>query len=231
MSDGQGFVRRLITYVAGDKNIQDLQYKASHVSKKKPKQMETFMIPIIFLSRLLFMLWGFIMHLVNIIPFICIPRRSMQRPFKTSKKQVGWSTTILLTDAKRVKNHFKVTLNDVLFRSLYHAVGRLLEENKQYLDGKITFMIPTSMRRFDDFSISNRTSLYMLGVPKENELERLLKKVSKRMKFLKSTMEANIFYFNSAWFFYYPNLIPKWYNRYSIYLISKLGCYFLLTIV
>ncbi|TPX59122.1 diacylglycerol O-acyltransferase [Spizellomyces sp. 'palustris'] len=234
IADGQGFVRTFLTYVASlDPTIDasKLQYSAGrNIAKPKTvgKVIESEKKPATILSHIpsqksafkyvqrqvftfMFLLYGMALYLANILIFLASRRKSYTRSKKTNKKQTAWNHSVSLEDVKKIKNHFKVTVNDVLTACVGAALDGHLIRNNAPRDSNLWLMIPTSMRAVTDFSTSNKTSGYMLSIPNgpNVDLVKRVKAVSKNMRSGKSSPEAAFHYFPQEIFYRYPNALPS----------------------
>ncbi|KAJ3416264.1 hypothetical protein HDV05_002554 [Chytridiales sp. JEL 0842] len=149
--------------------------------------------------------------------------RSFARTKKTAKKQLGWANAIQLTEVKKVKNSLGITVNDVLITMLSAAIERFLTERKALKETEggvwgtglggsgFWFMIPTSLRKPEDWSVSNRSSGYMLQMPISKGAHiPAVRKVNKRMGSKKRNPEPLWNFWGFGYLFAYPNLIPTW---------------------
>ncbi|KAJ3085473.1 hypothetical protein HK102_014133 [Quaeritorhiza haematococci] len=221
LSDGQGFVRRLLQFVASldpqvEKDLSSLQYNAGRsahakgVARKSGKSVPAASLLLMRFYAFLITVWEFHMYLLTLLIITFNPRKSFKRTHKTAKKQVAWSTKVSLDDVKEVKNTFGVTVNDVLVSCLHASVEKYLSDHKQPVDSHLLFMIPTSMRRPDDWSISNQTSAYMLRIPQSGpDSMKRLKSVHQAMKKQKSSPESLVNYLTLSINFHWPRVIPR----------------------
>ncbi|KAI9101261.1 wax ester synthase-like acyl-CoA acyltransferase domain-containing protein [Phlyctochytrium arcticum] len=164
------------------------------------------------LFLMLFMVvFGTLAYLANISRLMIAPHRSYTRPVKGSTKQVAWSRSVKLDAVKKIKNHFGVTVNDVLTACLTAALDQHLAKHNAPRDSRIWLLIPTAMRAANDHSVSNKTSGYMLGVPSgpNVSISDRLRAVNKSMKRQKASPEAAFHYFPQELAYRYPNSIPR----------------------
>ncbi|KAJ3219400.1 hypothetical protein HK099_004715 [Clydaea vesicula] len=241
ISDGQGFVRGLLTFVASlDPNVDiaSLQYSAGRAvteskidaekssnnksakaannnsQKKKPSTFQNFFL---YCMKIFFFIYGTYLALKNFLKLLFFRRKSMQKNQISRSKQVGWSTEVSLDSVKLVKNVFGVSVNDVLVSALAGALETFLISKKELKDNSFWFMIPTSLRNPADWSVSNQSTVYCLNIPiAGSDHKKRLGSLNKKMKSLKSSSEpiwANIFQSLSM---RYPNLVPQLALDYSI---------------
>lgn len=165
------------------------------------------------------LMYGLALYLINIILYLSTFRKSYSRPVKTNKKQTAWTHAVSLEDVKKVKNHFKVTVNDVLTACVGAAFDGHLAKHDAPRDSRLWFLIPTSMRAATDFSTSNKTSGYILRIPNGPKvtLEQRMKAVHTNMKKGKSSPEAVFNYFPQDLFYRYPNAFPSMYVSAIVY--------------
>ncbi|KAI9208372.1 wax ester synthase-like acyl-CoA acyltransferase domain-containing protein [Polychytrium aggregatum] len=236
IADGQGFVRALLKYISEispETEVSEMMYKGnqhsgsaatntskpapSHLdSKDKPKQHDV-RKTLEKLSRssilLAYMVFGILMAIFVGLRLVASFKHSFSRSRMTANKQVAWSAEpISLTEVKLIKNTFRCTVNDVLMSCMGVAIQRYLESQNALKDSSFWVLVPTSMRRHDDWSVSNRTSGYMLNLPLVSKGERVrhLQSVSKRMKAQKGTMEPHMYFGFIPILWHWVNLLPKW---------------------
>ncbi|KAJ3277958.1 hypothetical protein HK104_002788 [Borealophlyctis nickersoniae] len=227
MADGQGFVRRILAFVSGDTTEEEraaLQYSAGRNARAaaaaQQKQSTPLAVARQFAIAFMSLIYGLLLYLVNLVRFMSAvnrhgfarrPEKFGKRSPKTSKKQVGWSTTVRLDDVKKIKNKFGVTVNDVLTSCVATAMDAHLTNKKAERDSTLWLLVPTSMRRPDDWSVSNQTSGYFLRVPVGNAtmLDRI-KAVNKAMKNVKGSLEAVANFMWIEILYNFPRMIPKW---------------------
>ncbi|KAI8850072.1 wax ester synthase-like acyl-CoA acyltransferase domain-containing protein [Chytridium lagenaria] len=236
IADGQGFVRNLLSYVASldpTKDRSSLQYSAgrnatppatpqvvgkdaaaTEVTKAKPtsKSPKNPIQPLIntFIGFFLSIHFLFL-YVLNIVLLLLSQKRAFARTTRTANKQVGWSSEVSLDDVKVVKNALGVTVNDVLTASLAAAIERYLDERGAVKDfGGFWFFIPTSLRRMDDWSVSNKTSGYVLNVPLANgDIVSGVRQFNKRMKAKKGNPEPILNYWATGLGYLLPQFVPK----------------------
>lgn len=110
------------------------------------------------------------------------------------KKVVAWTQDMPLEDVKRVKNTFKVTVNDVLVAAVAGGLRRYLihRGERVYKSLSIRAMVPVNLRPLDQAAkLGNHFGLVVLALPvgMANPLERMME-VKRRMDELKSSPEA-----------------------------------------
>ncbi|KAJ3008470.1 hypothetical protein HKX48_008509 [Thoreauomyces humboldtii] len=224
IADGQGFVRRLLAYVASqDPTIKDassLQYSAGHHAKAAVTAANTgapadaSMVAARTTQALAARIHGLVVlamavlaYLYNMLLIALTPRNSYTTRTNTTQKQASWTTShIDLQTIKDIKNQYKVTVNDVLTACVGAALGGHLPADVQ--DPRFWLLIPTSMRRPDDTSASNKSSGYILPVLNGagvNVAERI-HAVHGAMKYSKASPEAIVNYSVLDIVFRFPNL-------------------------
>ncbi|KAJ3192617.1 hypothetical protein HK101_006230 [Irineochytrium annulatum] len=183
---------------------------AKLVAQKKPQAitLQTVKATVQMILIQIYFLW---LYIVNLLAFLVSYKRSFSRNKLTSQKQVGWSSTVLLDDVKIVKNALGVTVNDVLTSSLATAIERFLSKRGGVKDPNgFWFFIPTSLRQPDDWSVSNKTSGYVLHVPlSQGDTVRGIKKFNQGMKVKKGNPEAMINFYGVLWGYIYPQFVPR----------------------
>jgi hypothetical protein len=103
-------------------------------------------------------------------------------------------------------------VNDVLLAAFSLSLERYLASRKELLDQNFWFMIPTSMRKSSDWSVSNQTSGYFLEVPISGcDPIKALKSVSKGMKIAKISTTPVWGLLVFALSFVFPNLVPRYF--------------------
>ncbi|KAJ3160348.1 hypothetical protein HDU86_000682 [Geranomyces michiganensis] len=235
IADGQGFVRNLLSFVAAqDPTIEDvrsLQYAAGrHSAAPSPApsengdsisttstamtvytraadaaavvQQQATGVAVFFLAVLT--------YLYHMLLLVLIPRRSFTATTETATKQTAWTTAHVPLDAvKAIKNRYKVTVNDVLTACVGAALGSHLPEDLQ--DPRFWLLIPTSMRRPDDISASNRSSGYVLPIANGPHLDisQRIRAVNATMRSAKASPEAVVNYSFAGLFYKLPNAFPS----------------------
>ncbi|KAJ3103867.1 hypothetical protein HDU97_009786 [Phlyctochytrium planicorne] len=238
IADGQGFVRNLLSYVASldpTKDRSSLQYTAgrnmvtppatptqptkaeeaaqkplkpvkSKPAAKSPVEMLTGLMTAIFLS-----IHFTLVYILNFLHFITSHKRSFTRASRTANKQVGWSSNVSLDDVKLIKNTFGVTVNDVLTGTLAAAIEGYLSDRGGVKDPDgFWFFIPTSLRHPDDWSVSNKSSGYVLNVPLANgDAVAGIRRFNKRMKAKKGNPEPIFNFVSMDAGYTFPQFVPK----------------------
>jgi len=110
------------------------------------------------------------------------------------KKVVAWTDDIPLEEVKRVKNTFKVTVNDVLMTAVAGGLRRYLlaRGERVHKNLNIRAMVPVNLRPLEEAAkLGNHFGLVVLSLPVgiENPLERMME-VKRRMDDLKNSPEA-----------------------------------------
>ncbi|KAJ3099023.1 hypothetical protein HDU96_010847 [Phlyctochytrium bullatum] len=173
---------------------------------KKPRAAPLAPLMAIFLS-----LHFFLLYIVNFLSFLLSTKRSFSRPGRTAQKQVGWASDVSLEDVKEVKNALGVTVNDVLTACLGAAIEKYLADRGEMKDrGGFWFFIPTSLRRPDDWSVSNKTSGYILNVPlAKDDLVGAIRRFNKGMQTKKGSPEPLINFWSIHAGYLFPDFVPK----------------------
>ncbi len=114
------------------------------------------------------------------------------------KKVVAWTRDLPMEDVKRVKNTFKVTVNDVLVAAVAGGMRRYLVSRGErvYKSLSVRAMVPVNLRPLEEAAkLGNHFGLVVLALPvgMENPLERLME-VKRRMDDLKQSPEAVVGY-------------------------------------
>ncbi|KAI9003940.1 wax ester synthase-like acyl-CoA acyltransferase domain-containing protein [Hyaloraphidium curvatum] len=155
-------------------------------------------------KQALVLLWSILLYLQNMYFLLVATPASRRSPWSSKpkaqreglpRKQLAWSEPVSLRALRAAKETVGCTVNDVMVGLLVGAVQRALAEKGQLKDGYLVFGVPTSYRSELDFSISNRSSGYMLGVPSDipSPTARALE-VSRRMDRLKKSIEPRMTY-------------------------------------
>jgi WS/DGAT/MGAT family acyltransferase len=73
--------------------------------------------------------------------------------------------TMGLDDVKRVKNHFKVSVNDVVMATAAGALRRWLIEHGELPERPLTAVVPVSLRGADTSTFGNELSAVVVPIP------------------------------------------------------------------
>ncbi len=114
------------------------------------------------------------------------------------KKVVAWTRDLPMEDVKRIKNTFKVTVNDVLVAAVAGGMRRYLVSRGErvYKSLSVRAMVPVNLRPLEEAAkLGNHFGLVVLALPvgMENPLERMIE-VKRRMDDLKQSPEAVVGY-------------------------------------
>ena len=106
-------------------------------------------------------------------------------------RRVDW-LQVDLAEVKRVKNHFAVTVNDVVLATVAGAVRRFFKRRGAKTRGAdFRVAIPVNVRAPGDRSLGNRVSVWLMAIPiDESDPVRRLKKVNRTTTALKEKREA-----------------------------------------
>ncbi|KAI9024147.1 wax ester synthase-like acyl-CoA acyltransferase domain-containing protein [Hyaloraphidium curvatum] len=226
LADGQGFVRTLLGYVMSvDENgnprkdkvdLKSMQYAAGRFAKLEGGKEKPPATPIRDLVAALVRAWiGIALFVVQsfLLLFVFRKRSLVQPEFKVlPQKQLAYSNKIMMEDLKAAKNHYQCTINDLMVTASSGAVQKYLEHKQVLRDRELVYMIPTSVRRADDFSISNTTSAWLFPVTatKEDPVERL-SSVAWRFNLYKQSWEPWVYYWTSPYTLplTFPWMLPK----------------------
>ncbi len=92
------------------------------------------------------------------------PKTSLNRRISAHRRIA--LTTISLTDVKRIKNHFGVTVNDVIIAITAGAVREWLLEHDDLPAEPLLAMVPVSVRLPEEFgTFGNRVSTFTVPIP------------------------------------------------------------------
>ncbi|KAJ3174192.1 hypothetical protein HDU88_000160 [Geranomyces variabilis] len=232
IADGQGFVRNLLSFVAAQDptigDLQSLQYAAGrHSAAPSPAASEngdatstavtlyTRAADAVTVAQqqatgLLVFFLAVLTYGYHMLLLVLIPRKSFTATTETATKQTAWTTADVPLDAvKAIKNRYKVTVNDVLTACVGAALGSHLPEDLQ--DPRFWLLIPTSMRRPDDVSASNRSSGYLLPIANGPKLDigQRIRDVNSNMRTAKASPEAVVNYSFAGLFYRLPNAFPS----------------------
>eukprot|EP01134_Creolimax_fragrantissima_P007451 CFRG7451T1 len=210
ITDGQGSVRALLSVTSSGEGVETEQYSAVNRGSIKKQQSATaktkktfqeellacikitqawFIAAIFFIQCMLQATWDCIVIGVR-------PKRSFVNPapHPEGQKAVAWTEGVLLDDVKRVKNAYKMTVNDVVLSCAAGAIRDYMLENNEPVQDLVCG-IPFSMRRADDFSLSNHATMAMtfLPVSMESPIDRM-NDIHNRMNMLKLSPFPSIMY-------------------------------------
>jgi diacylglycerol O-acyltransferase / wax synthase len=98
-------------------------------------------------------------------------------------------TRVPLDEAKRIKQHFGVTLNDVVVATMAGAVREWLSELDELPEDPLVALVPVSVRRNDDEASGNRVEVMLVPVPTDEESAE--RRVSRTHEVLRSAKERH----------------------------------------
>ncbi|KAJ3329170.1 hypothetical protein HDU93_001102, partial [Gonapodya sp. JEL0774] len=235
MADGQGFTRALLTYIASidpttglssadnkaaTDRLKAMQHKAGRrksivaTVKSQSEQARDYVIQMALLA------FGIVLYVLNMI-WVAVGatglqgRKSLWNPDPkkragTVEKQVGWTSNMSLSEVKRVKTILGCTVNDLLLAAVAGGLQKYCREKGQLKDRNFVMLIPTSLRRSNDFAVSNESAGYMLTLPVdiEDPVKRV-KVIASRMDLLKKSWEPVGVYFGGKYGLTFPWLYRK----------------------
>ncbi|HEY5144767.1 MAG TPA: wax ester/triacylglycerol synthase family O-acyltransferase [Solirubrobacteraceae bacterium] len=92
------------------------------------------------------------------------PRTSLNRRISAHRRVA--LTTLALSDVKRIKDHFGVTVNDTIVAITAAALRSWLLEHDELPDDPLLAMVPVSVRRPEEFgTFGNRVSMMVVPIP------------------------------------------------------------------
>jgi diacylglycerol O-acyltransferase / wax synthase len=96
-----------------------------------------------------------------------VPRTMFDRAITPHRR---WAfTRVPLDEAKRVKDHFGVTLNDVVVATMAGAVREWLQELDELPEDPLVTLVPVSVRNEDDEAGGNRVEVMLVPLPTDEE--------------------------------------------------------------
>ncbi|KAG2236460.1 wax ester synthase-like acyl-CoA acyltransferase domain-containing protein [Thamnidium elegans] len=176
LSDGQGFIRSLLSTTSLDASLKKLEQQGPpHHNKHKrntiglPKQIWG-MFPN-YITALILWVWYFVSqaHLLWITLYhdfysmiLCIlpmcRKDFIYNELQSHEKEMAWSDDIRLQDINTVRKVFGGTLNDVMLAVVTRSVKNYLESVGDRHDNYVSFIIPVSLRKPNDWSCHNVVS-------------------------------------------------------------------------
>ena len=194
VTDGQGAVRTFLS-LATNSPSNELQYAQK---PKKPQKNNSifYSIYLVFLQFFVFF-WGFILvnwHFFKILFFF---KKNHFRGEIGKNKVIDYVENISLNEIKMIKDHYKVTVNDVMISALTGAIrDSIIKSEGELKDRELLGCIPVSMRKENDWDLGNKVSSAWIWLPLyiEDPVERL-NEIHKRMNKLKSSGEPVAGYF------------------------------------
>lgn len=237
LSDGQGFMRYLLQYISrldekGDlvdgpvdaHSLAAMQYSAGRLlthDNEAHKGLLGHAIDTVTstLLGLYNMVAGILIYLLTLVLFLwTLPKRSLRTDKTLKAKQFAYSDKLPLADLKAAKNALGVTINDLMVCAGTSAVERFLASHKVFAEKekRLIYLIPTSVRKPDDFSLSNSSSGYLVPFATRLGLEDRLHAVAATMQLRKRSWEP--WAYTALWpvILTFPWLMPKyaWTNPY-----------------
>ncbi|ORX91788.1 hypothetical protein K493DRAFT_339162 [Basidiobolus meristosporus CBS 931.73] len=227
LSDGIGFLYCTLSLTSA-RDIKYSHKKAAVATERKPltlaRGLELLHMFLLQLALILFNLTKlFFWELNQLVQAHIVLRKSLRvNPEKDSfSKAMSWSEPVDLEDVKYLRKHYSCTVNDILTTILTLAIRNYLAEHGLLNDKTFRFLIPISVRKIGDLSLSNRVGGSSLFTPVESsDPAKLLKSIQFNMYCAKNSIEpsatcnvlSNFAYLPSSW--YMP--ICRWYaNQYT----------------
>lgn len=90
----------------------------------------------------------------------------------------------------------------------HSAVLRYAQARNALHDTSFTYLVPTSLRRIGDISMTNQSSGWLLALPAEQDAGKLLKEVNGRMMTFKKSLEPYVYYYGQFLWGLFP-WIPR----------------------
>jgi WS/DGAT C-terminal domain len=147
-------------------------------------------------------------------------RRRGLRGRETPHKQLAWTQALTVDEVKAVKNHFGVTLNDVLVACLAGALSDYFESHEPTLRlQEMLAAIPVSVRALNDWSLGNKVAITWLWLPSDlsahaSDPVQRLRAVNSRMNTLKRSVEAPVGYGYLSVIGKLPFVTSPWFLRF-----------------
>ena len=206
VTDGQGAIRCLLSLTTNSKNTSELQYgktentnqNQTNVKKQTIPQYKKLFFKTLFIISFLFQcIMGVLDCLWNFFAIFLFFKRKHFVKELTNQKIVSFTDNVSLDEVKTIKNHFNVSVNDVLISSLAGSFRDFILSNDGKIDDPdLLTYIPFSMRKSDDWSLGNKVSIVWAKLPLNisDPIERLME-VNKRMTKIKNSKEPLATYF------------------------------------
>eukprot|EP00013_Stygamoeba_regulata_P012968 CAMPEP_0177680438 /NCGR_PEP_ID=MMETSP0447-20121125/30172_1 /TAXON_ID=0 /ORGANISM="Stygamoeba regulata, Strain BSH-02190019" /LENGTH=471 /DNA_ID=CAMNT_0019189767 /DNA_START=31 /DNA_END=1446 /DNA_ORIENTATION=+ len=204
IADGQGCIRTLLSLCkpAPGQSSTVAQYGGRSAQQRQSGRAARPNLLVRLWSAFLSLLWMIVsffivMRKLNAISWY---RRRGLRGRDTAHKHLAWTREIRVDEVKAVKDHFGVTLNDVLMACLAGALSDYFAKHEPDLRlEEMLAAIPVSMRRLDDWSLGNKVSVACLWLPSDlsprvGDPVQRLREVHRRMNELKRSVEPPISY-------------------------------------
>mmetsp|Transcript_15848 Transcript_15848/g.20164 ORF Transcript_15848/g.20164 Transcript_15848/m.20164 type:complete len:458 (-) Transcript_15848:21-1394(-) len=199
VTDGQGGIRCLLD-ITNNAHNTELQYgkhtkptQALLSSSWKQRALQALQLFILLLQ----LAWGAVLGLWHFFMTLVFFKRSHFKGQLTTDKMVSFTNDVDLNNVKTIKNHFNVSVNDVLIASLAGSFREyILKTDGAVKDKDLLTYIPFSMRKADDWELGNKVSVVMAKLPLniEDPVERLME-VHKRMNTIKNSKEPIVTYY------------------------------------
>ncbi|ORX89201.1 hypothetical protein K493DRAFT_318899 [Basidiobolus meristosporus CBS 931.73] len=225
LSDGIGFLCCTLSLTSA----RDMKFSSKKASKvKKPASVQEFLVSMYLLFCQLCLL---LLHVVQLslwelrqlFQTHLILRKSLPLNPKEDvfKKSMSWSEPVDLEDVKLLRRRYNCTVNDILTTILTLAIRNYLSERSLLHDKTFRFLIPISVRRAGDLSLSNQVGGSSLFVPIESsDPSKLLSSIQHNMHFAKNSVEplasckllAQFSYLPQSWYIPVCSWYAKQYN-------------------
>ncbi|KAK9762896.1 hypothetical protein K7432_010908 [Basidiobolus ranarum] len=226
LSDGIGFLYCTLSLTSA----RDIKYshKKSAATEKKPMTLQrAFEMLYVLMVQLMLIFFNFtklfFWELNQLVQTHIVIRKSLPVDIKKDSfnKTMNWSEPVDLEDVKYLRKVYSCTVNDILTTILTLAIRNYLAERDLLNDKTFRFLIPVSVRKAGDLSMSNKVGGSSLFVPiHSSDPAKLLKSIQFNMNCAKNSIEpsascnvlSNFTYLPASW--YIP--LCRWYaNQYT----------------
>jgi diacylglycerol O-acyltransferase / wax synthase len=209
ITDGQGCIRCLLSVTKGVSDASSEQHGTHQPRPARQGPVDRLIghLPAILhsgatqfthqISQLLLVVLGTFYMWYNLLGVLFFFHRRNMRGQLTPQKSVSYVDDIDLGRIKLIKDHFGVTVNDVILSSLAGSYREYIAQREgQVKDKDLLSYIPISMRAVDDWTLGNKVTAMWLRLPldMEHPIQRLYE-VQRRMNALKKTPEPMGLYF------------------------------------
>ncbi|KAG2202893.1 hypothetical protein INT47_008925 [Mucor saturninus] len=226
MSDGQGFIRSILSTTSIEATLQRLEQQS--LRQDKPKQfvprysnkwpyfdMKIFSFVWMVISHI-YVCWMTWIHDLWVLLLCMVPLRRndlMYEGLQSFEKEMSWSEDILMNDIRLVRKIFGGTLNDVMVAVITRCIKDYLEKNGRRRDNYIRLVIPVSLRQPNDWKCHNVVScnwgFFSMG---NEDTKELIKQVRREMKAIKTSFLPKLMYYWISFIWgYMPGITPpRW---------------------
>lgn len=161
LSDGEGFVRSLLSTTSLADTLEELekkgyqQHKRNHRPQQEKNKYSFFWLHLCHFLWNIYFVTTILLHDLYSFILCCIPyyhhRDFYYQGLQSYDKEMAWSKGVNMKEIKLVRQAFGGTLNDVMLTVLTRAIKAYLDNLGRRQDDYIQLLIPISLREPNDW--------------------------------------------------------------------------------